>query len=117
MRPIFVFGTLFSLLLGSVTADAHAFLDRANPRVGSTTRTAPREVSLSFTENLEAAFSSATVTDAAGQRVDSGNVRVSGNTMRISLRPLRAGTYRVNWRALSVDTHTTEGSFSFGVGE
>ena len=33
--------------------------------------------------------------------------------MRIGLKSLAPGTYRVRWHALSVDTHTTEGSFSF----
>jgi copper resistance protein C len=33
----------------------------------------------------------------------------------VSLRPLSPGSYKVVWRVLSVDTHTTEGSFSFSV--
>jgi methionine-rich copper-binding protein CopC len=41
---------------------------------------------------------------------------VSGTTMSVPLRAAGPGTYHVNWRALSVDTHTTEGSFSFTVG-
>ena len=40
------------LILGS-SAWAHAFLDHADPRVGSTVVGAPQEVSLSFTQNLE----------------------------------------------------------------
>jgi methionine-rich copper-binding protein CopC len=49
--------------------------------------------------------------------VDLGGPRVGPrNVMRIGLRRLPPGTYRVLWRALSVDTHTTEGSFSFHVG-
>jgi len=79
-------------------------------------RTAPHEVSLSFTQNLEPAFSSVQVTDASGARVDQSNPQISGNTMRVGLKPLGPGTYRVRWHALSVDTHNTEGSFSFTVG-
>jgi methionine-rich copper-binding protein CopC len=30
---------------------------------------------------------------------------------------LSPGTYRVHWHVLSVDTHKTEGSFSFRVGQ
>ena len=110
---------IFSLLLagfGSVTANAHAFLDHANPLVGSTVATAPREVSLTFTQNLEAAFSSVQVTDANGARVDQGKPQVGGNTMRVGLKSLPPGTYRVRWHVLSVDTHKTEGSFTFRVG-
>jgi methionine-rich copper-binding protein CopC len=106
------------LLLLPVTekATAHALLDRAEPRVGNTVATAPRQVTLWFTQRLEAAFSSMTVTDSAGQRVDTGKARVSGNQMSVSLRAGGAGTYRVNWRVLSADAHSTEGNFTFQVG-
>ena len=104
------------LLLGTVAATPHAYLDHAEPRVGNTVRQAPRELTLWFTQNLEAAFSTVTVTDASGQRVDAGKPSVSGNVMRVSLQTIGAGTYRVRWRVLSVDTHTTEGNFSFTVG-
>jgi methionine-rich copper-binding protein CopC len=104
------------LLLVTGEANAHAFLDHAEPRVGNKIATAPREVTLWFTQKLEPAFSSVTVTNAAGQRVDTGKPRVSGNQMSVSLRSGGAGTYRVNWRVLSVDTHTTDGSFTFQVG-
>jgi methionine-rich copper-binding protein CopC len=110
---------IIPLLLWLVTgeASAHAFLDHAQPRVGNTVATAPREVTLWFTQKLEPAFSSVTVTNAAGQRVDTGKTRVSGNQMSVSLRSGGAGTYRVTWRVLSVDTHTTDGSFTFQVGQ
>src|SRR5436305_7769334 len=110
---------LFLLLLCLVTrqATAHAALERAEPRVGNTVATAPREVTLWFTQKLEPAFSSITVTNSAGQRVDTGKTRVSGNQMSVSLRSGGAGTYRVNWRVLSVDTHRTDGNFTFRVGQ
>ena len=104
------------LLLATGEATAHASLDRAEPRVGNTVATAPREVTLWFTQKLEPAFSTITVTNPAGQRVDTGKPRVNGNQMAVSLRSSGAGTYRVNWRVLSVDTHTTDGNFSFQVG-
>ena len=105
------------LLLATDEASAHALLDHAEPRVGNTVATAPREVTLWFTQKLEPAFSSITVTNSAGQRVDAGKTRVSGNQMSVSLRSGGAGTYRVNWRVLSVDTHRTDGSFTFRVGQ
>ena len=110
---------IIPLLLWLVTREAiaHAFLDHAEPRVGNTVATAPREVTLWFTQKLEPAFSSIAVTNSAGQRVDTGKTRVSGNQMSVSLRSGGAGTYRVNWRVLSVDTHTTDGSFTFLVGQ
>jgi copper resistance protein C len=105
------------LLLVTGEASSHAFLDHAEPRVGNKVATAPREVRLWFTQKLEPAFSTITVTNAVGQRVDTGKTRVSGNQMSVSLRSGGAGTYRVTWRVLSVDTHTTDGSFTFQVGQ
>jgi copper resistance protein C len=105
------------ILLATVEATAHAFLDHAEPRVGNTVATAPREVTLWFTQKLEPAFSTVTVTNSAGQRVDTGKARVSGSQMTIALRPGGAGTYHVTWRVLSVDAHITDGSFSFQVGK
>lgn len=103
-------------LLATGQASAHASLDHAIPRVGNTVATAPREVTLWFTQKLETAFSAITVTNSAGQRVDTGKIRVRGKQMTVSLRPTGAGTYRVKWRILSVDTHRTEGDFTFNVG-
>ena len=103
-------------LLASGQAAAHASLDHAEPRVGNTVAAAPHEVRLWFTQKLEPAFSTLSVTDAAGQRVDTGKAQVSGDTMAIPLRQIGPGTYRVNWRVLSVDTHTTDGNFTFRVG-
>src|SRR5579863_6458595 len=108
--------TALLTLAAASTAHAHAFLDHAEPRVGSTTPAAPKEVVLFFSQNLEPAFSSIEVSDANGARVDLGKPKVSATTMRVGVKPLPPGTYRVRWQVLSVDTHTTEGSFSFHVG-
>ena len=108
--------TALLLVLATGAAQAHAFLDHAEPRVGNKVASPPREVTLWFTQKLEPAFSSVTVTNAAGQRVDSGKARVSGNQMSVSLRPGGTGTYHVSWKVLSVDTHTTNGNFTFQVG-
>ena|ERR1700757_4341785 len=105
-----------SLVLATGEAQAHAFLDHAEPRVGNKVGNPPREVTLWFTQKLEPAFSSVRVTGPSGQRVDAGKARVSGNQMSVSLKGGGAGTYHVNWRVLSVDTHTTDGSFRFDVG-
>jgi len=116
MRPRVLILSLLAMALGSVAAHAHAMLDHASPAVGSAVASAPREVALTFTQNLEAVFSSVQVTNANGARVDQGKPQISGNTMRVGLKSLSPGTYRVRWQALSVDTHKTEGSFTFTVG-
>lgn len=105
------------LLLATGEGRAHAMLDHAEPRVGNKVATAPREVTLWFTQKLEPAFSTITVTNAASERVDSGKTRVSGSQMSVSLRSGGAGTYHVKWHVLSSDTHTTDGNFTFQVGQ
>jgi methionine-rich copper-binding protein CopC len=116
MRTRLAITSLLLVSFWAVPAHTHAFLDHASPLVGGTVAAAPREVTLWFTQSLEPAFSRAEVTDANGARVDQGKAQVSGSTMRVGLKPVGAGTYRVHWHALSVDTHTTQGSFTFHVG-
>jgi methionine-rich copper-binding protein CopC len=105
------------LLLATGEASTHAFLDHAEPRVGNKVASPPREITLWFTQKLEPAFSGVAVTNAVGERVDSGKARVSGNQMSVSLRPGGTGTYHVTWHVLSVDTHKTDGNFTFQVGQ
>lgn len=110
--------TLVLCLAGATGAGAHAFLERADPRVGSTVHTSPAQVRLWFTEQLEPAFSSVRVVNEGGQQVDKGDAQVdpaAPKQLRISLSPLPPGTYKVIWRVLSVDTHVTEGNFTFRV--
>lgn len=119
MRRLIAFAALLGAAgIGIGSASAHAFLDHASPAVGSAVPTAPTAVTLSFTQQLEPSFSAISVTDAAGQRVDLGNVQVpSGHPdqLQVGLRPLPGGTYTVRWHAVSVDTHPTEGIFTFSV--
>ena len=116
MRKLLILVALLLMPLVPGAAQAHAFLDHASPLVGSTVPAAPHEVVLTFTQNLEAAFSTAQVTDSSGARVDQGKAQVSGSTMTVGLKSIGPGSYKVHWHALSVDTHSTEGTFTFHVG-
>jgi copper resistance protein C len=105
------------LIVGSSTwVQAHAFLDHASPAVGSTVGSSPGQVTLYFTQALEPKFSGAEVHNVSGARVDHGK-SVSGNVIRLGVGSLPPGSYSVTWHVLSVDTHTTQGSFSFHVGK
>ena len=118
MRTLFsVAALLIVTLAGAPAARAHAFLDHASPLVGSTVASAPHEVVLTFTQSLEPAFSTVTVTDPGGADAGAGKAQVSGNTMRIGLKASGTGIYKVHWHALSTDTHSTEGTFTFHVGK
>ncbi len=104
--------------LTAASAAAHAFLDHAEPRVGGTVKSAPGEITLWFTGAIEPAYSRVEVRDAAGKRVDRNDVSVDPQTravMRVSVEPLPPGRYKVVWRVLSIDTHVTDGDFTFKV--
>lgn len=99
-------------------AYAHAFLERARPAVGSTVHGSPTEISLWFTSPLEPIFSSVKVLDQSGKQVDRKDKQVDRSDpaqIKVSVPALANGTYRVLWHALSVDTHVTEGDFTFEV--
>jgi len=103
---------------GGAAARAHAFLKHAQPAVGSTLAAPPTQVRIWFTEALEPAFSTITVTNAQGQPVEQGRAAVDAKDptlLEVGLAALPPGTYRVKWRVISVDTHPTEGDFTFTV--
>jgi copper resistance protein C len=109
---------LATAILVAPGASAHAFLDRASPAVGSSVPSPPAAVTMWFTQQLAPAFTTAMVTDQSGNSVDSGAAQVDPKDpteLRVPLKPLPPGTYTVTWRALSVDTHTTQGHFNFEV--
>jgi copper resistance protein C len=112
------FSLFLILLLKSARLEAHAFLQRAEPGVGSTVPTSPSEVRIRFTENIEPAVSSVQVFDASGKEVDKRDLHLDRSDhalLHISLPRLGAGTYKVVWRVVSLDTHLTNGSFTFRV--
>ena len=69
--------TLAVILFFSIQSHAwaHAFLDHADPKVGSTITTSPTQVKIWFTQNVEPVFSSIEVQDAQGQEVDKKDLR------------------------------------------
>jgi methionine-rich copper-binding protein CopC len=105
-------------LAGLSLAQAHAFLDHADPKVGSTLTASPTVIKAWYTEELEPAFSKIQVFDATGNEIDKKDVKVDSadkTLMTVSVPTLAAGTYKVKWSAVAVDTHHTTGTFTFTV--
>ncbi len=104
-------------LLGSAPPVlAHAQLLRAMPQPSSVVATAPPEVRLQFSEGIEGRFSGVEVAAPDGKRVTTGRAHTQGTALVVPITaPLPPGVYRVNWRVLSVDSHKTQGSFTFEV--
>ncbi|HSU43789.1 MAG TPA: copper resistance CopC family protein [Casimicrobiaceae bacterium] len=118
LRRVVVLSIVAALCLAAAPAAAHAFLDHALPAVGSTVHEAPRSVRLWFTEQIEPAFSRVSVLDASGKAIDAGDSHVDPSDASIlaaSVPVLAPGKYRVKWRVVSVDSHVTEGDFTFDI--
>jgi methionine-rich copper-binding protein CopC len=97
---------------------AHAFPDHSDPRVGASVAASPAMVRIWFDSELEPAFSTISVQDEKGKRVDKGDghVNTSDHTLlEAGLPALRPGSYRVYWSVVARDGHRTTGDYSFTV--
>jgi len=107
-----------ALLFMTGAALAHAHLRRSAPAAGTMVHGSPSEVKLWFTEAVEPSYSTIKITGADGKQVDNGDTSVDpgdAKILRVSLPSLSPGTYTVIWQVTSVDTHKTEGKFTFKV--
>ncbi|KOG28168.1 MULTISPECIES: copper resistance protein CopC [Streptomyces] len=112
---------LGTLLAGAAPASAHAALTGSDPKDGAVVATAPKEVNLTFSEQVAMSPDSIRVLDPAGRRADTGEIRdlCSGSVVRygVGLRAgLPDGTYTVAWQTVSADSHPIAGAFTFSIG-
>jgi len=106
------------VLLSASRVSAHAFLEHSDPSVGSKVHSAPAAVRIWFTEAIEPRFSSIQVFDAARKQVDKKDTHLDPSNrslLQVSLPRLGPGSYKVVWRIVSVDTHRTNGDFTFQI--
>jgi len=120
MKRAIAFSALLAIYLGSsLAADAHAQLLKALPAVGGSVSTSPAQLSLKFTEGIEPGFSGVELHAADGRLVETGKASVDPGdqaTLIVAVKAkLQPGSYKVTWHVVSVDTHKTQGSFSFDV--
>jgi methionine-rich copper-binding protein CopC len=99
--------------------EAHAFLVRAEPRVGSKGNKAPTEVCVWFSETVQTGVSTIKVFDGSGKQVDKKDThsdRANRDVLCVSfVRALTPGAYKVVWHVTSADTHITDGNFHFEI--
>jgi methionine-rich copper-binding protein CopC len=120
MKRGFLFAASLCLALAVPRiATAHALLVKAVPAVGGAVSASPADIKITFSEAVEPRFSKIVVTGADGRSVETGaaNVEPADHaTLVAALKTtLQPGSYKVNWHAVSVDTHATQGSFTFTV--
>jgi methionine-rich copper-binding protein CopC len=108
---------LIAVLGATGVAGAHAFLDHAAPAVGAQVGSAPTEVKIWFTEEVEEALSSVQVLDAAGNVIDKKDCHRDPKDKKLLIvslpDKLPEGTYKIVWKVVSTDTHMTNGDFKF----
>jgi copper resistance protein C len=113
-----------AVLMGSLSslaglAQAHTQLQMSVPAAGAVTDTATTEIRLQCHKKIEANISHVKVASRGGQAVAIAPAAADPNDKSAgvvrSAEPLRSGTYKVNWRVISVDTHKVKGSFTLQV--
>jgi methionine-rich copper-binding protein CopC len=96
---------------------AHSFPEQESPTAGETVAMPPAQVTIKYDAPIEKLFDSLRLLDAAGQDKAAGAPQVSddGHQLSVPVRTLGPGEYTVQWRVVCIDTHHTEGSYTFTV--
>jgi methionine-rich copper-binding protein CopC len=105
-------------LLAASSVFAHAHLKSQTPAADSTVA-APADLRLTFSEGVEASFTKVTLThDGAPVAIKPLSTEGDKKTLIVTpAAPLSTGEYKVEWHAVSVDTHKSEGAYQFKVGQ
>ncbi len=110
---------LFASLLGASAAFAHAHLKASDPAADSSV-SAPAALRLTFSEGIEATFTKVSLSKD-GTEIAIKGLDTEGTDKKVLVvtpaAPLAAGNYKVVWNAVSVDTHKSNGEYSFKVGQ
>jgi methionine-rich copper-binding protein CopC len=105
--------------IAATAALAHAQLQKATPAVGGTVNASPTEIRLKFSEGVEPRFSGIALAtqDGVAETIGKPSVDPADNSVLVATiaQQLKPGIYKVTWRAVSVDTHKTQGSFNFTI--
>ncbi len=117
-NPVLTIAASLVFAISATSAFAHAQLEQAVPAVGGTVAS-PSEIRLKFSEGVEAHFCTVAVSAEGGGAVSLGAPSLDPADPSVLIakvgKPLAPGVYTVTWHAVSVDTHKTQGSFSFTV--
>lgn len=107
-------------LMSISPAQAHAIVERTEPRADEVVAASPEYVRMFFSEPVEIAFGAIRVYDTNATRVDTGDTEyLPGRLDAIEVRldgELPRGTYTVTWRIISADSHPISEAFVWHVG-
>ncbi len=111
-------GLLAVLMIGAAPAAwAHSFPEHESPSAGATVTAPPAQVTIKYNAPIEKLFDSLRVLNAAGEDQAAAKPKLSadGYELTVPVKPLSPGQYTVKWRVVSIDTHHTQGSYTFTV--
>jgi methionine-rich copper-binding protein CopC len=117
-RALALSGTFLALVVGvTAAASAHSFPEQETPPAGAALTEPPAQVTIKYDAPIEKLFSSLEVLNSAGQNEAVGKPEVSpdGWKLSVSVNKLPPGEYTVQWNVVCIDTHHTQGSYSFTV--
>lgn len=111
--------TLIAASLCGSAAYAHPEFQSAEPAVGGVTATSPKQIRITFNENVIPQFSGVEMKDQTGKIIPTGKATTDPTNKKLLIVPvteqLPSGDYKVDWHAVSDDTHRVKGSYSFTV--
>jgi copper resistance protein C len=101
----------------AILASAHSFPESETPSAGQKVSSPPAEVTINFDAPIEKLFAKLEVTGADGKNEAAGAPQISddGRRMSVKVASLKPGDYMVKWAVVGIDTHHTEGSYSFSI--
>lgn len=111
--------TLIGSALAATAASAHPKLVKSDPAGNAVVASSPKELRLSFNEDLVSKFSGVEVKNQQGQKIEIGSAAPNPADKKQFVvpvpTPLAEGVYQVDWHAVAADTHRIQGSYSFMV--
>jgi copper resistance protein C len=117
LRPLLPAAVAVAMLSHSAAMAAPKLVS-TDPPAGATVHTAPTTISITFSDKIDAKFSSIVVLDERNQRVQEGAAAATSygaKTMSIAVKPLTAGVYRVIWHLVAADGSKSKGKYEFTV--
>jgi copper resistance protein C len=111
--------TMIAASLFGSAAYAHPQFQSAEPAVGAAITTSPKQISITFNENVIPQLSGVEMKDQTGKMISIGKAATDPANKKVLVVPLKEqlppGDYKVEWHAVSDDTHRVKGNYSFSV--
>jgi len=117
-KTSFVATTLIAIVMTVGAAYAHPEFQSAEPAAGKASAP-PKQIRITFNGNIIPQFSGVELKDQTGKVVATGKATTDPANKKRLVVPIKdqlaPGDYKVEWHAVSDDTHRVKGSYSFSV--